>query len=297
MSELNMDDDRAAALWNAQADQHNQWSELDADEKAAWIAKCAAPVGEVELPALPEPDVIAYTCIGDNDAYSPQLVKQIVAKRDERIRVLERELAERKQPAAWGRVETVGDMVRNLLTLDQSTPIHAAFHIDYEGERRCRTRPVSISRERVIDGKWVDMSRKDVPYAVIVWAKQDERAQQPAQSIDTPEFRRLMYCWDGVMPPLRSQDNSWATLIAYIDGRAAGAAPVWQPIETAPANMASRLYLVGGFCVQGFVDAAGELMVQSEVSPHWRKMRGKPTHWSHLPAAPSHQPGKEGGHD
>jgi len=51
MSELNMDDDRAAALWNAQADQHNQWSELDADEKAAWIAKCAAPVGEVELPA------------------------------------------------------------------------------------------------------------------------------------------------------------------------------------------------------------------------------------------------------
>jgi hypothetical protein len=105
----------------------------------------------------------------------------------ERIRQLGRELAERKRTAAWDRVETVGDMVRNLLTLDQSTPIHAAFHVDIAGERRCRTRPVSISRERVIDGKWVDSRRKDVPYAIIVWAKQDERA--------------------------------------YIDGRTAGAAP------------------------------------------------------------------------
>jgi riboflavin synthase alpha subunit len=50
--------------------------------------------------------------------------------------------------------------------------------------------------------------------------------------------------------------------------------------------MAPRLYRVGGFCVQGFVDATGELMAQSEVSPHWRKMRGKPTHWMPLPAGP-----------
>lgn len=77
--------------------------------------------------------------------------------------------------AKWGAVHTVGDMVRNLLTLDQGAPIFAAFHTDYQGERRCRTRPVSTSWERVIDGKWVDSSRKDVPYAVIVWAKQDER--------------------------------------------------------------------------------------------------------------------------
>jgi hypothetical protein len=91
-------------------------------------------------------------------------------------------LAQQAAPEApaWGPVETVADMVRNLLTLDQSTPIHAAFHVDIEGKRRCRTRPVSISRERVIDGKWVDPSRKDVPYAVIVWAKQDEAAPAPA---------------------------------------------------------------------------------------------------------------------
>ena len=134
MSELNMDDDRAAALWNAQADQHNQWSELDADEKAAWIAKCAAPVGEVELPALPTAEIPAY---GDAaplytaeqvrqaqvDAIAPyaERIRQLeaaydaatslagdtidarnaeVAQQAERIRVLERELAERKTAQA-----------------------------------------------------------------------------------------------------------------------------------------------------------------------------------------------------
>ena len=65
------------------------------------------------------------------------------------------------------------------------------------------------------------------------------------------------------------------------------AGDAWQPIETAPEDMKSRLYLVGGFCVQGFVDAGGVLNVQSEISPHWRKMRGKPTHWMPLPLAPS----------
>lgn len=66
----------------------------------------------------------------------------------------------------------------------------------------------------------------------------------------------------------------------------------WQPIETAPKDMASRLYLVGRYCVQGFTDAAGELNVQSEVSPHWRKMRTKPTHWMPLPPAPTAAPDK-----
>jgi hypothetical protein len=74
----------------------------------------------------------------------------------------------------WAAVRTVGDMVRNLLTLDQASPIHAAFHVDFDGARRCRTRPVWISRERVIDGKWVDGARKDVPYEIVVWAKPAE---------------------------------------------------------------------------------------------------------------------------
>jgi hypothetical protein len=73
--------------------------------------------------------------------------------------------------AGYGPVHVVADLVRNLLTLDQATPIYAAFHADFDGARRCRTRPVMTSLERVIDGKWVDSSRKDVPYAAIVWAK------------------------------------------------------------------------------------------------------------------------------
>jgi len=78
----------------------------------------------------------------------------------------------------WGRVQTVGDMVRNLLALDQGDTIHSAFFLDFDGKRRCRTLPITISRERVIDGKWVDSTRKDVPYATVVWAKPDERADQ-----------------------------------------------------------------------------------------------------------------------
>ena len=61
----------------------------------------------------------------------------------------------------------------------------------------------------------------------------------------------------------------------------------WQPIETAPKNGFSRLYRINGFCVQGFVDATGALMVQSEIDPHWRMARGKPTHWMPLPDAPN----------
>ena len=61
----------------------------------------------------------------------------------------------------------------------------------------------------------------------------------------------------------------------------------WMPIETVPKNAFSRLYLIKGFCVQGFIDATGALMVQSEISPHWRIARGKPTHWMPLPEAPN----------
>lgn len=41
MTDLTQNTERAAQLWNEQADEFNQWSELDAEEKAAWVAKCA----------------------------------------------------------------------------------------------------------------------------------------------------------------------------------------------------------------------------------------------------------------
>ena len=64
----------------------------------------------------------------------------------------------------------------------------------------------------------------------------------------------------------------------------------WQPIETAPQDMAPRLYLVAGFCIQGFVDATGRLMTQTEIPPHWRRMRGKPTHWMPRQFPPKERP-------
>jgi hypothetical protein len=38
-------------------------------------ASPAIPQGD-DLPPLPEPDVIGYTCIGENDAYSPAKVRE-----------------------------------------------------------------------------------------------------------------------------------------------------------------------------------------------------------------------------
>lgn len=61
----------------------------------------------------------------------------------------------------------------------------------------------------------------------------------------------------------------------------------WQPIETAPKDLGSRLYLVERFCVQGFVDATGLLQAQTEIYPNYRQMRKKPTHWMPLPAPPT----------
>ena len=215
MSELNMDAERAAfeawiGLNDREGPQADRYEDTYTDNYVgemweAWQASAkrrAAPVGEVELPALPEPLRFAQWTGGEVFAYTAEQVRQ--AQRE------------------------------------------------------------AIEADRAA------------------------RAQQQAQSIgDDPKVHDMLLRY-GVWPP-----DDVSALIAHIDGRTAGAAPAWQPIETAPANMAPRLYRVGGFCVQGFVDAAGELMVQSEVSPHWRKMRGEPTHWMQLPAAPSPQPGKE----
>jgi len=78
-------------------------------------------------------------------------------------------------------------------------------------------------------------------------------------------------------------------LRAYGDARASQAlarVPGWQPIETAPDDMAAHLFRVNGIAVDGFKDATGQLCVRNE-RHEWRAMRGKPTHWMPLPAAPT----------
>lgn len=61
----------------------------------------------------------------------------------------------------------------------------------------------------------------------------------------------------------------------------------WQPIETHPDDCFARLYLVDGYCLHGGKDVTGQFIVLSEIKPHWRKMRRKPTHWMPLPEPPS----------
>lgn len=122
---------------------------------------------------LPVPDQAAIVWRGD--------LMSLMAELQHKRSVFDDWKKMRAQQAAaptWGAVHTVGDMVRNLLTLDQAAPIFTAFHVTIHGERRCRTREVIISKERVVDGKWIDSARKDVPYTHIVWAKPDERVQQ-----------------------------------------------------------------------------------------------------------------------
>jgi len=99
---------------------------------------------------------------------------------------------------SYGPVHVVGDLVRNLLTLDQAAPIFTAFHVDIDGKRRCRAQQgITLSRERVIDGKWIDSTRKDLPLSYVAWAKPDERAAPSPQIAEKVE-----------LPPLPEPDGS-----------------------------------------------------------------------------------------
>lgn len=65
--------------------------------------------------------------------------------------------------------------------------------------------------------------------------------------------------------------------------------PEWRPIETAPDDMFPYLFRVNDIAVEGFKDASGALCVRTE-RRGWYVMRGKPTHWMPLPAAPQGPP-------
>lgn len=102
------------------------------------------------------------------------------------------------------------------------------------------------------------------------------------------EERAAFEAWErDYLPP-----NGWRPAEVMFDAWKARAAlsapPGWQPIETAPKDMLQHLFLVNGVAVEAFVDAINQLIVVNE-RREWRAMRGKPTHWMPLPAAPSSQ--------
>lgn len=48
-TELNVEVERDAALWNAQADQHNQWPELCAGDFHSWLRSRASFYGALAV--------------------------------------------------------------------------------------------------------------------------------------------------------------------------------------------------------------------------------------------------------
>ncbi len=78
---------------------------------------------------------------------------------------------------------TVGELRATLAPFDDSMPINAAFFVDFDGKRACRVKSLTVSKERVLDGRWIKTGDESVPYSLIAWANQDERATPaPADS-------------------------------------------------------------------------------------------------------------------
>lgn len=69
---------------------------------------------------------------------------------------------------------TVADLVNNLLTMDQGLPVYCAQYIEKDGRRCAIAVPPTVSRERVLDGRWIGQGEE--LNAAVVWT----RAEQPA---------------------------------------------------------------------------------------------------------------------
>lgn len=75
-------------------------------------------------------------------------------------------------------VNTVADLVSNLMLIDQSLPIYGAQTIEHPvGHRRTITLPPTVSLERVKDSRWI--GEGDTLNTAIIWTK----AEQPASAL------------------------------------------------------------------------------------------------------------------
>jgi DNA-binding transcriptional MerR regulator len=95
---------------------------------------------------------------------------------------------------------------------------------------------------------------------------------------------------DGMSNMLYTVRGNHAQLERFAELVAKQAEQSWQPIETAPKDMGTYLFLCNRVAIQGFRDATGMLHVCIEAgangNPPWRLMRRKPTHWMPLPQPP-----------
>lgn len=116
---------------------------------------------------------------GSGGAYQYPIRDELLADIDAALS--KPEAAPAGEVVAWrSPIETVADLVNNLLTLDQAMAVHTAYFITRnDGRTESRTRSPSLSRERVANSR-IKTGDKSVPYSLVIWASQDERATPPA---------------------------------------------------------------------------------------------------------------------
>lgn len=92
----------------------------------------------------------------------------------------------------WADAGTVGSLIAFLATLDPADPIVTAYHVTMgNGERRCKTRSLTISRERVDHAaKTIRTADLSLPYTHVLWAHPPEETQAPAVVDDDFEQER-----------------------------------------------------------------------------------------------------------
>lgn len=94
---------------------------------------------------------------------------------DQQIDELTRHQAE---PVNWAAPKTVGQLIRQLQTLDPELETHAMLRIpDYKDGKKVRSCPLSISYERM-EGPWLSNFKGDGRKVIAIWAKPDPREPQ-----------------------------------------------------------------------------------------------------------------------
>lgn len=97
-----------------------------------------------------------------------------------------------KEARTWSApIETVADLVNNLLMLDQDAAVFGAYFLPLEMKDRCRARSLSISKERVT-GNRIRNGNDTVPYSFVIWTTPDPDLSQEERADGCATLRRMV---------------------------------------------------------------------------------------------------------
>lgn len=170
----------------------------------------------------------------DRLGFAKAVERKVIAPYAERIRLLTED-----QGKYYGQIRILMDKGSGIITVDGRKYVAAEVRDLIEEKEQFKERIRLLERElkatRIVSDQHFDTIlelRADI----------DAGVQQPAQSIDTPEFTRLLAAYAEQAEAEIFVEKEWQAahdaLIAYIDGRTAGTAP--QPEAVAWAVTAAR---------------------------------------------------------